>query len=108
MRDDTTITKSSGNVFADLGIPNPKEHEVKAEIVLRIIHIVKARKLTQAQASKLIGLAQPDVSKILRGHFAGYSYDRLLGFLTALGEKVTITVSTAKTAKDAKLELEFA
>jgi predicted XRE-type DNA-binding protein len=53
-------------------------------------------------------LAQPDVSKLLRGHITGYSYERLFGFLNALGEKITITVTPAKSAKEAKLELEFA
>jgi predicted XRE-type DNA-binding protein len=101
-------TKSSGNIFADLGIPKSDEHLAKADIVIGIASLIKSKGLTQAQASRLIGLAQPDVSKLMRGHFAGYTYDRLFGFLTALGEKVTITVSTAKTAKDARLELEFA
>ena len=101
-------TKSSGNIFADLGVPKSDEHLAKADIVIGIASLIKSKGLTQAQASRLIGLAQPDVSKLMRGHFAGYTYDRLFGFLTALGEKVTITVSTAKTAKDARLELEFA
>ncbi|MDB5617662.1 MAG: transcriptional regulator, family [Tardiphaga sp.] len=101
-------TKSSGNVFADLGIANADEHLAKADTVIAIASRIKSKGLTQAQASKLIGLAQPDVSKLMRGHFAGYTYDRLFGFLIALGEKVTVTVSTATSAKDAKLKLEFA
>jgi predicted XRE-type DNA-binding protein len=100
--------KSSGNVFADIGVPNPDEHLAKADLVIAIASLIKSKGLTQAQASKLIGLAQPDVSKLMRGHFAGYTYDRLFGFLTALGEKVTVRVSTAKNAKDARLEFEFA
>jgi predicted XRE-type DNA-binding protein len=99
--------KSSGNIFADLGIPNAESHLAKANIVVAIGSLIKSKKLSQAEAAALIGLAQPDVSKLLRGHFAGYSYERLFGFLNALGEKVTITISTARTAKDAKLELEF-
>ena len=101
-------TKSSGNVFADLGLPNANEHLVKAELVLGIAARIKAKKLTQAQAAELIGLAQPDVSKLLRGHFTGYSYERLFGFLTALGEKVRIEVSGAKTKKEARVELAIA
>ena len=100
-------TKSSGNIFADLGVPNPDEHLAKADLVIAIASLIKSKGLTQAQASKLIGLAQPDVSKLMRGHFAGYTYDRLFGFLTALGEKVTVRVSTAKNANDARLEFEF-
>ncbi|SEI09452.1 helix-turn-helix transcriptional regulator [Tardiphaga sp. OK245] len=100
-------TKSSGNVFADLGLPNADEHLIKAEIVLGIAVRIKSKGLTQAQASKLIGLAQPDVSKLLRGQFSGYSYERLFGFLVALGERVKIEVSDAKTKKQARVELEM-
>ena len=94
-------------MFADLGLPNADEHLIKADIVLAIAERIKAKRLTQAQVSKLIGLAQPDVSKLLRGHFVGYSFERLFGFLTALGENVKIAVSPAKTRKQARVELEL-
>jgi predicted XRE-type DNA-binding protein len=100
--------KSSGNIFADIGIPNAEEHLAKADLVIGIASLIKSKGLTQTETSKLIGLAQPDVSKLLRGHFAGYSYERLFGFLNALGEKITITVTPAKSAKEAKLEFDFA
>jgi predicted XRE-type DNA-binding protein len=99
-------TKSSGNVFADLGLPNAEEHLVKADIVIAIASLIKSKGLTQAQASKLIGLAQPDVSKLLRGHFAGYSFERLFGFLRALGNDVEIKVIATK--KEGHLYLEMA
>jgi predicted XRE-type DNA-binding protein len=100
-------TKSSGNVFADLGLPNADEHLVKADLVLAIAARIKEKKMTQAEVSGLIGLAQPDVSKLLRGHFTGYSFERLFGFLTALGDNVKIAVSPAKSGKQARLELEL-
>ena len=102
------VTKSSGNVFADLGLPNADEHLVKAEIVLGIADRVKTKSLTQAQVAKLIGLAQPDVSKLLRGHFAGYSFERLFGFLRALGNDVEIKVVATKREKEGHLHLEMA
>ena len=102
------MTKSSGNVFADLGLPNADEHLVKAEIVLGIADRVKTKSLTQAQVAKLIGLAQPDVSKLLRGHFAGYSFERLFGFLRALGNDVEIKVVATKKEKEGHLHLEMA
>jgi predicted XRE-type DNA-binding protein len=80
------IEPSSGNVFADLGLPGAGEHAVKAELVTRI------RRLTQAAAGRIMGLKQPDVSKMLRGEFRGYSVERLLGFLVALGHDVEIVV----------------
>src|SRR6266481_10022659 len=107
MKSKIKSTKSSGNVFADLGLPNADEHFIKAEIVLGIAARIKSKGLSQAEAAKLIGLAQPDVSKLLRGHFTGYSFERLFGFLTALGDNVKIAVSPAKSKKRARLELEL-
>ena len=107
MKKKVRVTKSSGNVFADIGLPNAAEHSIKADIVLRIAARIKSKGLTQAKAASLLGLAQPDVSKLLRGHFAGYTYDRLFGYLNALGEKVCIEISQAKNKKDARLELEM-
>lgn len=100
-------TKSSGNVFADLGVPNAEEHLAKADLVIGIAALVKSKGLTQKEVSGLIGLAQPDVSKLLRGHFDGYSFERLFGFLHALGENVVITVSAAKSTEQARTQLEF-
>jgi predicted XRE-type DNA-binding protein len=108
MKSKIKATKSSGNVFADLGLPSAREDLIKADLVLAIAERIKAKGLTQAEASKLIGLAQPDVSKLLRGHFTGYSFERLFGFLTALGENVKIAVSPAKSRKQARVELELA
>lgn len=107
MKNKIKVTKSSGNVFADIGLPNAAEHSIKADIVLHIAARIKSKGLTQAKAAALLGLAQPDVSKLLRGHFAGYTYDRLFGYLTALGEKVCIEISEAKTKKGARVELEM-
>jgi predicted XRE-type DNA-binding protein len=100
--------KRCGNIFADIGIPKPREHLAKADLVIGIAKLIKARGLSQAQASALIGAAQPDVSRLLRGHFEGFSYDRLFEFLTALGENVRVVVSNAKSKNKAKVEFEFA
>ena len=82
----------SGNVFADVGLPDGELHLLKAEIVNRIDDILKERRLTQAAAARLMGISQPDVSKMLRGLFRGFSLERLLVFLAALGQDVTIAV----------------
>ena len=94
-------------MFRDLGLPNADEHLIKANIALAISGRIKAKGLTQAEVSKLIGFAQPDVSKLLRGRFTGYSFERLFGFLTALGENVKIAVSPARTKNQARVELEL-
>lgn len=83
---------SSGNVFADLGLPNPDLALAKAELVQRIRDLIAQRKLTQSRAASLLGLDQPKVSALVRGRVAGYSLDRLFRFLNALGQEVEIRV----------------
>jgi predicted XRE-type DNA-binding protein len=86
------VEAGSGNVFADLGLPNPDLALAKAELVQRIRELIAERKLTQIQAAKLLGLDQPKVSALVRGRVAGYSIDRLFRLLNALGQRVEITV----------------
>lgn len=83
---------STGNVFADLGLPNAGEHLVKAGLVVRIGRIIRQRKLTQAAAAEIMGIDQPKVSAMLSGQFRGYSVERLMRFLVALGQDVEIVV----------------
>lgn len=83
---------SKGNVYADLGFADAAEMLAKARIVAQIGRIIQARKLTQVQAAELLGIDQPKVSALLRGHFKGYSQERLIGFLTKLGMDVEIVV----------------
>jgi predicted XRE-type DNA-binding protein len=82
----------SGNVFQDIGVPNPEEHLVKAQLVFRIDGIVKERRLKQIEVAHLLGIRQPDVSKMLRGQFRQFSMDRLMRFLVALNQDVEIVV----------------
>src|SRR5437588_12152127 len=94
------IERGSGNVFADLGIPNPDLALAKAQLVQRIRDLIAERKLTQAKAAELLGLDQPKVSALVRGRVEGYTLDRLFRFLNALGQRVEITVRpNAKSAE---------
>jgi predicted XRE-type DNA-binding protein len=88
-----TIHRGSGNVFADLRIPNPEQYLAKAELAARILKIVQKRRLTQQAAGKLLGLPQPKVSALLNGRLDGFSRDRLFRVLNALGCDVRISVS---------------
>ncbi|MCX6593772.1 MAG: helix-turn-helix transcriptional regulator [Acidobacteria bacterium] len=90
---------SSGNVFADLGVPDAGEHLIKASLVAKIGRIVQERQLTQAVAAQLMGIDQPKVSAMLAGQFRGYSVERLMRFLVALGQDVDIVVGPRKTAE---------
>ncbi len=87
---------STGNVFADLGLPDAGEHLIKAGLVIRIGRIIRQRKLTQAAAAQLMGIDQPKVSAMLSGRFRGYSVERLMRFLVALGNDVEIVVKPRK------------
>jgi len=87
---------STGNVFADLGLPDAGEHLIKAGLVVRIDRIIRERKLTQTAAAELMGIDQPKVSAMLAGQFRGYSVDRLMRFLVALGHDVEIVVKRRK------------
>ena len=82
----------SGNVFKDIGVPHAEEHFVKAQLVLKVDTILKARGLKQVEAAELFGIRQPDVSKMLRGEFRQFSVERLLRFLVALDQDVKIVV----------------
>jgi len=92
------VEESSGNVFADLGLSNPEERLAKADLAIAISREVQARGLTQAEAADLLGVAQPDVSNLMRGRLSGYSLERLTRLLNALGQDVEIRVRPSKTA----------
>ena len=86
------VKEGSGNVFRDLGFPNPEREQVKARLTLQIYRLVKDRGLTQAAAGQILGIKQPHVSSLMRGQSGNFSVERLMDFLTALGQDVEITV----------------
>ncbi len=93
-RDDTSLTYGSGNVFADMGLSNPEDRLVKARLASRIFDVIEARGWTQKRTAQVLGVSQPDVSKITRGQLREFSVSRLIGFLSKLDNRVTITVSS--------------
>ncbi len=90
------VTRSSGNVFGDLGFPPGKaEHLlIRADLMIRIEKEVGARGLKQAQAAKVLGVTQPRVSDLLRGRVELFSADALIDMLARLGIKVRLVAST--------------
>ena len=81
MTEEIKVQESSGNVFADLGLPNSDEMLVKAELVSKIGEIIETRNLTQMDAAEILGIDQPKVSALIRGKLAGFSTERLFRFL---------------------------
>lgn len=76
--------KSSGNIFADLELPDAKERLAKAELARKIDLILKRKKLTQVQAAKILDITQPEISNLLSGKLSGFSTDLLSKFHAAL------------------------
>jgi len=97
--------KSSGNVFADLELPGAEERLLKARLAAEIASAIAGRKLTQAAAAELMGIDQPKVSHLLHGRLAGFSTDRLLTWLTALGRDVEIVVRTPARRRTGRLRV---
>jgi predicted XRE-type DNA-binding protein len=93
MSDDRTVTRSSSNIFADAGLPDADSQLIKAQLVSRIDDIIRERGLSQREAARILDVAQPDLSNILRGRFRGYSVERLMRMLTALDCDVSIVVA---------------
>jgi predicted XRE-type DNA-binding protein len=92
MPEENQVEVSSGNVFADLGLSNPEERLLKAELVRKISEIITNLNLTQVQAAEILGIDQPKVSLLIRGRLSGFSTDRLMDYLNKLGSDVEITV----------------
>jgi predicted XRE-type DNA-binding protein len=103
------VTESSGNVFADLGHANPEEALAKAKLAHAIAAIIADRGLTQAEAAGMLGIDQPKISALTRGHLSGFSMERLLRFLIALDRDVEILVKPkSNTSSHARLEVTAA
>lgn len=102
------VERGSGNVFADLGRPDADLHLLKAELVSRIDQIIREGRLTQARAAELLGISQPDVSRLLRGNFRDYSLERLLRLLTDLGRDVEIVIRKPHARRQGRLSIEAA
>jgi predicted XRE-type DNA-binding protein len=92
MNQDFEREESSGNVFADLNIPQPEETLAKAKLAHRICTIIEERGLTQTQAADILDVGQPKISALMHGHLDGFSTDRLFRFLNAFHQDIEITI----------------
>jgi predicted XRE-type DNA-binding protein len=90
--DETTITRGTGNVFADLGYTDAEERQTKLRLAYTINGVVARRRLTQAAAAKRLGINQPKVSALANYKLDGFSVERLMTFLTALDQDVEIVI----------------
>ncbi len=95
MGEEIKIEEGSGNVFTDLGFgeEEAKEELLKAELGAEIFRILKHRRLTQTKAARIMGVKQPEISRLKRGKFSNYSVERLMRFLERLNCEVSIHIN---------------
>jgi len=91
-RSDESIVQSSGNVFADLGLRDAGEKQTKVRLAVAIQQIIRARRLSQVAAARLLDINQPKISALVNYHLEGFSVERLLHFLNALDRDIEIII----------------
>lgn len=92
-QDALELTRSSGNVFADLGLPDAEVLLAKTDLAIAIAAVLKERGLTQAAAARLMGVDQPKVSAIVRGRLDDFSLERLMLLAARLGQDIEIRLT---------------
>jgi predicted XRE-type DNA-binding protein len=98
MIDGIEVERSSGNVFADLGLPDAEKLKIKSGLVFEITKAIGHQKLTQQAAATRMGISQPKVSEMLRGDFSNLSERKLMDCLNRLGYDIEIKVAPARQA----------
>ena len=99
---------SSGNVFRDLGLPDAEELYIKGSLAIEITSIVQRRGLSQVEAGAILGIDQPKVSALVRGHLEKFSIERLCAFLTRLGCDVDIHVQERRRRDAGRFSVKIA
>ena len=97
---DNDVITGSGNVFADLGLPDPEGRNAKAEIAICIEQLIDSRNLTQSEAAKIMGITQPEVSNLVRGRLRGFTLDRLINCLNAFDQCVDINIRPMRAGEE--------
>ena len=95
--DGVELRRGSGNVFADLGLPDAEKLKIKTGLVVEIRRAMRSLELTQQEAANRMGITQPKVSAMMRGEFTNLSERKLMDCLTRLGYDIEIKVRPAKT-----------
>lgn len=101
------VVASSGNVYSDLGYANPQEAMAKANLAILITETIKKKKLTQKKAANLMSIDQPKVSAIMRGQLSGFTIDRLLRFLLALGMDIIIEAKPHRRRSESEILIAY-
>ncbi|HWF02034.1 MAG TPA: helix-turn-helix transcriptional regulator [Candidatus Angelobacter sp.] len=103
-----SITPSSGNVFTDLQLPDAEEKQTKVRLAVTINQIIESGSLSQAAASEILKVNQPKISALAHYRLDGFSVERLMNFLNALGRDVEIVIRKAPGKRTAKIRVTAA
>jgi predicted XRE-type DNA-binding protein len=93
MTDDLELVYGSGNVFRDLGLPNPEAEQLKAILAAKIIGVLDTQNITVRRAHELTGFAAADFSRVRQAKLSRFTIDRLMAMLDRLDQDVEVTVS---------------
>jgi predicted XRE-type DNA-binding protein len=104
----TTIGRSSGNVFADLGLPDAEEKQTKVRLAVAINQIIETMKLSQSAAAQLLHINQPKISALVNYRLSGFSVERLIHFLNALGRDVEIVIRKPRSGRTGRIQVTAA
>jgi predicted XRE-type DNA-binding protein len=102
------VTRGSGNVFADIGLPDAAELQTKARLCAAINQIVEREKIRQAEVAAKLGINQPKVSALLNYKLEGFSVERLMHFLVSLGQDVEIHIKAKPSSRSARIAVKAA
>jgi predicted XRE-type DNA-binding protein len=102
-RENEELFLEAKSAYEELGYRNYRELETKANLVLEISKVIRKNRLTQAQCAEILGISQPKMSELLNGRFRGYSVERLMHFLNALGQDVDIVVRERPQTRSARV-----
>jgi len=94
------VEAGSGNVYADIGLPNPEMYQAKAHFVRAMRKIIKARRLTRINAAALLKIEPVQLSALLRGQTQRWSIEEFVGMINSLGHSIEISVSPSRPGRD--------
>jgi predicted XRE-type DNA-binding protein len=107
-RSSTTIVRSSGNVFSDLGLPDAEEKHTKVRLTVAINQIIDTMGLSQTSAAEILQINQPKISALVNYRLSGFSVERLIHFLNALGRDVEIVIRKPRSGRTGKIQVTAA
>ncbi|WP_374623475.1 helix-turn-helix domain-containing protein [Devosia sp.] len=102
---DLEVHESADNIFAELGLPEAETHFLKAQLVAELYRMKNELGLSQVKAGEVMGISQPEVSRMFKGNFREYSVERLMGFLTAFNNDVEIVVRPRRAKAPGEIRL---